>query len=267
MISGQDFIKMANIIFCPLQDNIYCNYNVDVVNDINNTDKPIIYCHISFIPQLFDLLKSVEKKVILISHNSDHNTPGIEIPNCIIKWYSQNVTINDSRVESLPIGIENDVWFPEIGKRNKIIEKLKETKTYVNLLYVNHDIHTNIKERKEPYDIFKNQWTTLKSYKNGQNFDEYINDIYRHKFVICPNGNGIDTHRLWETLYLKSIPIVKRSVNTLFYTDLPILFVNEWCEINEGYLLCQYDRIINTKWDLSKLDIEYWKNKINNTWI
>lgn len=264
MISGQDFIKIANVIFCPVQNNLYCKYNIDILDDINKLDYPIVYTHMDHIITLFELLKNVNKKIILISHNGDKCTPNIEIPECIGKWYSQNVTIKSDKITSIPIGIENDVWFPEIGKRYKIIKKLNDQKTYINLLYINHDINTNIKERKEPYDLFKNHWATLKCYKNGQNFDEYINDIYRHKFVLCPNGNGIDTHRLWETLYLKSIPIVTRSINTNFYTDLPICFVNNWYDITENFLLKEYDRIANNQWDLSKLDIKYWKNEIQN---
>jgi hypothetical protein len=253
---------MSNIIFCPVFNNLYCKYNVNILDDIYRLDNPIVYTHMDYINHLFNILKNVNKKIILITHNGDYNTPDIPIPECIIKWYSQNVTIKKDKVESIPIGIENDIWFPEIGKRNKIINKIKEPKQFKNLLYINHNINTNPKERQEPYDLFKNDWTTLKYYKNGEKFDEYVDDVYNHKFILCPNGNGIDTHRLWETLYLKSIPIVKKSINSLFYNDLPICFVDNWSEINKDFLNKQYDIILNKKWNLEKLNIEYWKNKI-----
>ena len=63
---------------------------------------------------------------------------------------------------------------------------------------------------------------------NGDNFDGYLDNIYNHRFVLCPEGNGIDTHRLWECLYMGTIPIVKANKNVRFYEDLPILMVNEW---------------------------------------
>jgi hypothetical protein len=263
MISGKDFIEISNIIFCPTQRNLYCRYNVSIINDINTIDKPILYTHTDFIPDLFNILEKVDKKVILISHNSDHNTPNIHIPECIFKWYSQNVSMEDTRLESIPIGIENDVWFPHIGKRNKMVNKLKELKNHRSLLYINHNVNTNPSERKDPYDLFKDKnWTILKNYKNGDRFDEYIDDIYNSKFVLCPNGNGIDTHRLWETLYLKTIPVVKKSINSSFYKELPICFVDNWNDINEIFLQNEYNRISNIDWNLEKLDIEYWKNKI-----
>ena len=31
------------------------------------------------------------------------------------------------------------------------------------------------------------------------------------EYVICPIGNGIDTHRFWETIYLGRIPVVLNS--------------------------------------------------------
>ena len=81
---------------------------------------------------------------------------------------------------------------------------------------------------------------------------------------MCPNGNGVDTHRLWETLYLKSIPIVKHSINADFYFDLPIVFVNDWKEITKDFLINEYDRIASANWNLEKLNFDYWKNKILN---
>ena len=36
-------------------------------------------------------------------------------------------------------------------------------------------------------------------------------------------------------------------------------------KITEDFLNKEYDRITNTKWNMDKLNIEYWKNKMN--WI
>jgi len=88
--------------------------------------------------------------------------------------------------------------------------------------------------------------------------------VKKHKFVLCPEGNGTDTHRTWETLYVGSIPIEKRNINNSFYQDLPICFVDSLSEINEDFLNYEFDRIKNTKWNLDKLNFSYWKDKIIN---
>jgi hypothetical protein len=93
----------------------------------------------------------------------------------------------------------------------------------------------------------------------------YLDDIYNHKFVLCPEGNGTDTHRIWECLYLNTIPIEKRNINNSFYEDLPICFVDDWEEITEDFLNREYERITNTEYDMSKIDFKYWKQKIFNS--
>ena len=47
---------------------------------------------------------------------------------------------------------------------------------------------------------------------------------------ISPNGNGIDCHRNWESLYLKTIPIVTESVNINFYKSYPLLILKNWSD-------------------------------------
>ena len=49
---------------------------------------------------------------------------------------------------------------------------------------------------------------------------KYASLAAKHRFVACPEGNGIDTHRFWETLYRGSIPII---------TDSP--FARNWQEL------------------------------------
>lgn len=199
-------------------------------------------------------------------NSTDVNFDSIEIPNNLVKWFSQNVDVFHDKLESIPIGLENSMWFPEIEKEKKLMEISKVQKTFKNLLYINHNINTNPDERASPYEIFKNfEWATLKYGSNGSNFDEYLTDLHSHKFVLCPSGNGIDTHRTWEVLYIGGIPIEKNNRNNAFYKDLPICFVDEWRDITEDFLNSEFDRIRSKCWNLEKLDFDFWKTKINNT--
>lgn len=232
----------------------------------------IFYCDTHEVNHFFDNTK-IDGEFILITHNSDGKIKfgGTQfpdgdinkIPENLIKWYAQNVFDQHEKIESIPIGLENSQWFIEIGKANKIKNKVMENKNHRNLLYINHNIDTNVNERLNPYKLFTGKsFSTCVTGRNGLNFDQYLDDVYNHKFVICPEGNGIDTHRTWECLYLNSIPIEKRNANNSGFSDLPICFVDDWEEINEEFLNSEYDRIINNKYDLSKLDFNYWKNKI-----
>ena len=85
-------------------------------------------------------------------------------------------------------------------------------------------------------------------------------------FVICPPGNGIDTHRFWEALYLKTIPIIEKNEISRFLkkAGFPILLLDKWTDLskfNEEKLKKFY---ISKKKDFSckYLFQNYWKKKI-----
>jgi hypothetical protein len=94
--------------------------------------------------------------------------------------------------------------------------------------------------------------------------DNYYSDIGKYQFVICPEGNGIDTHRLWEALYSKGIPIVEyNELMAQKLEGLPILWTKDYSELSESYLKQEYKRILESEYDFSKLYLsEYSEHEI-----
>ena len=88
---------------------------------------------------------------------------------------------------------------------------------------------------------------------------QYWETIAKSKFVISPPGNGIDCHRIWECLYLGSIPIVLEHEALSQYRDLPILFVKSWEDVTLSFL---ESIIIDKPEKIDILNIEHWKEKI-----
>jgi len=268
-ITGERFYDVADFIYSSNNiehghedyNKLKNTFDVDKLQDVN-----IVYLHTMYKDQFFRKISKLDNKFIIITHNSDLNIDDISnLPKNVIRWYAQNVNIVDDRIESIPIGLENEKWFSYLKKKQNIELKLKEEKNFKNLLYINHNINTNKEERTLPYKLLSGKpWTTAQMGVNGQQFFMYLDNIYNHKFVISPRGNGIDTHRKWEALYLNTIPIEKRSINNSFYKDLPICFVNNWSDITEQFLNIEYERITNTEWNLDKLKMSYWKEKILN---
>lgn len=134
------------------------------------------------------------------------------------------------------------------------------------MLRLNHPaFHPSHIDRKRIYSIFENQ-SYVEVGKSENTYDgrlNFLREISQSKFVICPRGNGVDTHRLWESLYLGSIPIVKyeKTYHDNFL-DLPILFIEDWDQITEEFLNGKYEQIINSEWNMSKLNISYWEQEI-----
>ena len=95
-----------------------------------NNNTTIFYVPTEYVNQFF-LTANIENDFILISHNGDgkvfrggNSFPHADlnlIPKNLKKWYAQNVCDLHEKLESIPIGLENSKWFPEIRK----IEKMK----------------------------------------------------------------------------------------------------------------------------------------------
>jgi hypothetical protein len=268
-ITGEKFKSIADFTFAPKvkanddYDNLQNTLDLSLVKD-----NDIIYTHTMYVEELFALLNTIHHtRVIIITHNSDRPVTGNEKwPGRIIKWFSTNVNYKRDFIESIPIGLENERWFPTLHKKDQMEWRLGQKREYKNLVYMNHDIKTNPSKRQEPYDILKNKsWITVEMGRNGRGFAGYISNIYNHKFVICPEGNGLDTHRIWETLYMGSIPIVIKNTNNSFYTSkLPILAISNWNEVTIEKLEDAIIFYTKIDWEWNMLTFEYWKNKILN---
>ena len=76
-----------------------------------------------------------------------------------------------------------------------------------------------------------------------------------YKYCISPEGNGIDCYRTWESLYLKVVPICKRSVMVEYFSTIfPIFIVDTWDNLDINCLEKQYDSFNWDNWHL--LDFE-----------
>jgi hypothetical protein len=268
-IVGEKFYSLADFVYAPDIEPEFDDYNI-LRNTFDITklkDKNIIYTHTLYIKILFYIIKDLDAEFLIITHNSDINIEDtFIIPDNVKYWFSQNVNFKHYKLISIPIGLENGKWFRELDKKKKIFNKTKEKKKIKNLVYVNHNITTNFLERSKPYKILDGKkYITFEYGKNGCEFDKYIDNIYNHKFMICPDGNGIDTHRVWECLYLNTIPIQIKNINNQFYTDLPICFIDKWQDLSREFLEWEYKRIINNVWNFKKLKMKYWEILVKQT--
>lgn len=65
----------------------------------------------------------------------------------------------------------------------------------------------------------------------------YCSLLSECRFSCCPMGGGYDTYRFWESLMMKTIPIVKShlfyDVLRMHYPSLPFLVVDTWEDLEE----------------------------------
>ena len=80
----------------------------------------------------------------------------------------------------------------------------------------------------------------------------------KHKsfmFELSPLGQGLDCHRTWEAMILRTIPIIRKSSIHHLFDDMPVIQVDDWTQ-----LLTLPDQNFNTfvKKNEHKLELKYW---------
>ncbi len=220
-------IDVRNFDFVNFDNKEYIHINNDLINDLIPELEDI---------DMFDILSEFKNPFTLILHNNDSpfgdsELKYLDIPNCK-KIYAQNVTTYDNRVVPLPIGIANTCWdWGDLSvwknQTNRFFNTKKDKFTYFYF-----EIEGGCRDVKRPdcYESISSQgikWIDKVDYKT------YIKNLSKYQFQICPEGNGIDSFRTWESLYLKVIPIVDRSAMTEHFSKwFPMVLVDDWKEFD-----------------------------------
>lgn len=179
-------------------------------------------------------------------------------------WFVMNCEVINDNIIPVPLGVTDTSWCQVIGNLDVIVETNKREKNIKNLVYFNCNCDrrdAGLPDRLQVRENFKNKdWVTVGKFeRNHGGHKTFVEEIYNHKFVFCPRGNGVDTHRLWMSLYLGTIPIVKDHITHRTFKHLPILFINDWNEITEDLLNKKYEEIHSKEYDFSVLKMEYWE--------
>jgi hypothetical protein len=197
----------------------------------------------------------------IITHNSNHHVThhykGVFDNRNLISWWGQNIDFDHPRLKSIPIGIANEMW-PH-GNEYVLSNRINSPKKKNKIIYANFSIDKNKKEKAYCSEILKKQGVVL---NERTSFPNYLDQLSSAFFCISPKGNGIDSHRIWESLYLKTIPIVTESVNGKFYENYPIYKIKSWDSFDSSIFDENLYHNIMSKYDSYKLDIDYYYNLI-----
>lgn len=183
----------------------------------------------------------------------------------ILAWFSIHpCKKSHPKLYPIPLGIlqEVDNYSDRVNMSKKFAELRDSPKQ--KLLHMNFDGGTEPPyraDRKFVYEHFitKDFCTKVEE----KDFDEYLEDMAEFKFTLSPQGTGPDAYRTWEALLVGTIPIVKTSHLDQLYTDLPVLIVKNWEDVTKEFLKEKYAEIRQRKYNIEKLFIKYWAEKIH----
>ncbi len=235
VLSLCDFVLLTNEIY-TFHKNIekyakdvivikdFTRVNFELLNSyFRGVGKPVvkifIYTHMldNFKKYIFPHLDTT-LEYIFYFHNSDHAVTDdhrdILLAKNVRKIYAQNIdtTINSDKITLLPIGMANSMW--KHGDLLSLYKVISET----YLLKKDLSIYVNINPATYPYR--KIVLEKIIKYGNldvstGKPYAEYLAELSKHRFCLCLRGNGIDTHRFWESLYLGVIPVILNNKTTV----------------------------------------------------
>lgn len=298
----EDFKIESSYPYLSTDYSIFLTPNVLLCNnhslEIKDSSIPIIFVDAEILTENIDKLLELKNNYNLITtSNNDICMPYVSYPcpddikikydrllnhDRLNKWYTKNPSIVHNKLIPLPIGPKmqwsNTSFFGEpkakilsIYNKNFLEPEIlfKDTSLKNNLLYININPGTTDNPYyKEHKNIRRKALTDLKNkgFKSSSNksIEDYIVELKTYKFCLSPPGNGIDTHRTWESLLVGTIPICITSPLDSIMTDLPVLIVDDYSVINDAYLEEQYKKIHDRDYDFSSLYCDYWKNRIRN---
>jgi hypothetical protein len=230
MISAKEFSKKCDFIACP-------RYVGDSIQVPKETPKRVfITGENGIFESCIYTLKNFKEKYDLVYHCTDRTFDRFDFE-CIRPYvnhiWAQNCEITHPMITKIPIGF-SDSYIDNIPKRT---DTKKDILCYLNVGIPNTYEHKFIRYhslRTDCVNHFKSKtWCTVES---NVPQEEFNNKLQRSKFVICPMGFGIDTHRFFETVWLNCTPIVISSGLDSLYKKYNALIVDSWDDVTEELL-------------------------------
>jgi hypothetical protein len=255
-ISGDAFSLLADFRYSPPS---FWRY---VFRDSSLSSAKTIFCPSHLLEEFVANHSKEISAQTLILGNSDRDFTNfdVKIPASVTRVFAQNLNSEPNVCQLLPIGLENR----RLG-RNGFTKSYKALTPWANkipsLLIGPMSMTHSERNDLRSFEFEAGPWKVQKHFLSFNAFAD-LSSMYR--FVACPRGNGIDTHRFWETLYRGSVPVVLKSkwAENVKQLGVPVITINSWStenvteaissNLSSGFDPCQ----IKALW------LEYWKNKI-----
>jgi len=257
-----------------------CKYNLDDRYPIKKYDNvkedDLVFLKVRDITSF--VMNPPGKKVRLVVANNDETFTDHYMG--LVKPYTTEVYAVNSSAEGaiqIPMGFRDSQYTP-----HKVMFDIKNEPggernilCLVNFLMATTNLTVTSKEsrgeRQRALDAFTGKdWVSISDYikydfgKSLNHSDEetqrrrveYYQQLKKTKFVICPPGAGMDTHRVYESLFFGCIPVVKTSFLDPMYKKLGgCWIVNDWNDVTQE----ECERL----WELKKsdeplLDVSQW---------
>ena len=227
----------------------------------------VVYAKTDHNVPLFAALAKSRARVVLVTAESDaavDNRMEAITPPQVAAWFSTNAQSRCAR--PLPLGLGNS-YCTVTNKAPALADALEAAGARNKLLYVNFRSSSNMSVREPLLASFsarrQESWFTVRSESIGP--ADFLREMTQHKFVLCPAGNGIDSHRIWEALYTGTVPVVQNHPVFRDFQSLPILFVDDLAAVDEHLLSRAWSEMNSRDWNLELLFGSRWRKQVEES--
>ena len=261
IVSKEQYKELKNEYTEIIEEDEYSIFYKARKIDLKEND--VIFCNTYFLKSLFNDLRNVRnlKNLKLITNQTDQKIDRKlfnKKPNCISRWYGINIEYNSSDLIPIPLGMSNN-WSPKNLMKSHY-ELLNNADKKIDKVYVNFEVNTNFFHRNRVLNyLSRKDWFNIE--KTKLDLFDYLVQMNKYKYTLCPLGNGYDTHRLWEALYAQSVPIIFTHQTYKSVEGLPVIKIDTLNDLNEATIKKKFRDLSTTNYE--KLNINWWINKIN----
>lgn len=193
------------------------------------------------------------------------------------KIFATNLTVSPSlwnvlQTFPLPLGLSNPTRESpkhEILGNSEVIASisLAPPVKFFPRVYANFDVNTSLANRMSLYELIQRLPNVVKSetiHSEAGRF-RYLREMRESGLVVCPAGNGRDTHRFYEALLVGSLPIVLRKSYQAKLSRLyrfPTVEIESWDELaNAQRLTAKALVALEKPYSLDALRASFWIQK------
>ncbi len=215
------------------------------------------------------------KFIIFTSHEDTPIDDQIVIPDNVLGIHAVNAGFFGGKIHPFPYGLQRPInrTDGDIDNRLDIIKsEIDKGQEPTKLLYINCGIGRN-PDRQSMLDFKGLDWVTTRFNEDSMFFPysrykDFLDEMRDHKFMLCPEGHGMDCHRNWELLYMRRVPIMKLSPYFIrLMQGFPVLFVHEWSDVTKELLEQSHHLFEEAQsLNLAKLDLQLIYNAIKHSY-
>jgi hypothetical protein len=226
----------------------------------------VVFCPSSDVEEFFVKYQGYAKPSVLICGNGDRDFTQLpeNLPTSLKHVFLQNAFIpNSSFSTALPIGLENLRWgrngFPRL-MRNEFPWNLRRQKIMIGPFGLTHQERFSIRESfpssTECVEVFASRLSPHELSTVSQGF----------RFIAAVRGNGVDTHRHWESAYRGAYAIVMRDnwFRNFEHLGLPFIGIDSWNEIDRLEEIVSTYQAPRDPRSIPALWWPYWKAQIES---